>query len=164
MRFEKKQKIINNMKKIILTLTIAIISILPQVQAQNQSYSWGLGARIGADYGFTVKRYLGSYALDFMGIVHDDGFQISGLYEWQTNVINPDFTLYYGCGASTGVWNNSKDKSDLGLAFDGVVGLEWKLPNDLPFTLSLDWKPSFELIPDSRFYVKGFALSFKYVF
>lgn len=150
------------MKKVLAVLALAVIAIIPQTKAQSGSYSWGIGGRIGADYGFTVKKYMGSYALDFMGIVHNDGFQVSGLYEWEAG-LGHDFTLYYGCGASTGVWNDDNDASDFGLAFDGIIGVEWKLPKDIPFTLSLDWKPSFELVPNSKFYVKGFALSFKYV-
>lgn len=149
------------MKKTLLIVVLAVLAVLPQAKAQRGSYSWGAGVRVGADYGITVKKYMGSTALDFMGIIHNDGFQVSGLYEWQKGLGN-GFTFYYGLGASIGVWNDNDDNSDFGLAIDGIAGVEWKIPS-IPFTLSLDWKPSFELIPNTDFYAKGFALSFKYV-
>ncbi|MDR0971857.1 MAG: hypothetical protein LBM25_05700 [Bacteroidales bacterium] len=148
------------MKKLFL---VAILSLSLAIGVNAQGYNWGVGLRLGADYGLTVKKQLGSGALDFMGNFHNHGFQVSGLYEWQNNVINKDFTLYYGVGPSLGFWDNDKGDGAFGLGIDGIIGLEYKIPN-VPIALSLDWKPSFELMPQTGFYWKGFALSVKYVF
>ena len=51
----------------------------------------------------------------------------------------------------------------LGLGIDGVIGVEWKIPS-APFALSLDWKPSFELLPDTGLWFKGFGFGVKYLF
>ena len=105
---------------------------------------------------------MGANALDFHGHFHNHGFQISGLYEWNQG-LGYGFTLYYGFGACLGAWDDDKDDMSLGLGIDGIIGVEWKIPS-APFALSLDWKPSFELVPETELYFKGFGLGIKYLF
>lgn len=148
------------MKKILFVAVVALLSALPFQKAEAQN--WGIGVRGGVDYGLTVKKYMGANALDFHGHFHNHGFQISGLYEWNQGLGN-GFTLYYGFGACLGAWDNDKDDMSLGLGIDGIIGVEWKIPS-APFALSLDWKPSFELVPETELYFKGFGLGIKYLF
>ncbi len=148
------------MKKILFVAVVALLSALPFQKAEAQN--WGIGLRGGWDYGLTLKKYMGANNLDFQLNIHNGGFNASGLYEWNQGLGN-GFTLYYGFGASIGAWNNEKDDMALGLGIDGVIGVEWKIPS-APFALSLDWKPSFELLPDTGLWFKGFGFGVKYLF
>lgn len=139
---------------------VVALSVLPFKASQAQN--WGIGVRGGVDYGLTVKKYMGGNALDFMGHFHNHGFQVAGLYEWNHG-LGSGFTLYYGVGLSLGAWDDSHDDMAFGLGIDGIVGVEWQIPG-VPLALSLDWKPSFELMPDTDFYFKGFAFGVKYLF
>ncbi|MBO6117940.1 MAG: hypothetical protein J6P44_05280 [Bacteroidales bacterium] len=143
------------MKKMIVLLAIAFTAV--GVNAQQ----WGVGVKAGWDYGLNIKKYNGATNYEAVMDFHDHGFRVLGLYEWDKELGN-GFHLYYGLGANVGVWGKDDD-SGFGLGLDGVIGIEWHLPNDIPFTISLDWTPSLELIPSSRFYAKGLGLSVKYV-
>ncbi len=151
------------MKKIIF---VAILALGFAFTASAQ-YNWGVGLRGGADYGLTVKKNMGKTAIE--GILASDnwghGLRLTGLYYWQKPVIADGFNLYYGLGATLGMYGE-KDML-LSLGVDGIVGLEYSFKQkfNVPISLSLDWKPTFYLInPDMNFYWKGLALSVRYIF
>lgn len=145
------------MKKILVLMTVAFLTL--SVNAQN----WGVGLKAGAwDYGLNIKKYQGSNNLEGVFDFHSNGFRALGLYEW-THKLGSGFQLYYGLGASLGLWDDADDEAGFGLAINGVLGIEWHLPDNIPFSLALDWTPGFELIPSSGFYGRGVAFSVKYV-
>ncbi len=148
------------MKKLLFVAVAAVLSLLPF--AESQAQNWGIGLRGGFDYGLTVKKYMGANSLDFMGHIHNNGFQVAGLYEWNYG-LSHGFNLYYGAGLGLGAWNNADDDMSFGLSVDFIVGVEWKVPN-VPLSLSLDWKPAIEILPVTDFYIKGFAFGIKYLF
>ncbi len=149
------------MRKFLFVAVAAVLSVLPF--AKSEAQNWGIGLRGGFDYGLTVKKYMGGNALDFMGHFHNNGVQVAGLYEWN-HQLGSGFTLYYGAGLSLGAWEyGDSNEMGFGLGIDGIVGVEWKIPS-VPLALSLDWKPSFEILPETDFYIKGFAFGVKYVF
>ena len=149
------------MKKIMFMAVVAVLSLLPlsNVKAQN----WGVGLVGGFDYGIQVKKYMGGNALDFRGHLHNDGFQVAGLYEWNHN-LGSNFTLYYGVGAGLGTWNNPQGDMSFGVDVEAIVGVEWKLPISFPLAISLDYRPAFHILPSTGFYAKGFAFGIKYLF
>ena len=138
---------------------MAVAFLTLSVNAQN----WGVGLKAGAwDYGLNVKKYQGSTNLEGVFDFHANGFRALGLYEW-THDLGSGFQLYYGAGAAVGLWEDSDDEAGFGLSINGIVGVEWHLPDNIPLTLALDYTPGFELIPSSGFYARGFAFSVKYV-
>lgn len=149
------------MKKFMFMAFVAVLAILPlsNVKAQN----WGVGLVGGFDYGIQVKKYMGGNNLDFRGHLHNHGFQVAGLYEWNHN-LGSNFTLYYGAGAGLGTWRIS-DEHDMGFGLDieGIVGVEWQIPG-VPLALSLDYRPAFQILPETDPYLKGFAFGIKYLF
>ena len=149
------------MKKFMFMAFVAVLAILPlsNVKAQN----WGVGLVGGFDYGVQVKKYMGGNNLDFRGHLHNYGFQVAGLYEWNYDLGN-NFTLYYGAGAGLGTWKHTpKHDMDFGLDIEAIVGVEWQIPG-VPLALSLDYRPAFEILPEPDFYAKGFAFGIKYLF
>ena len=143
------------MKK--LFVLIAVVMMAVGLQAQN----WGVGVKFGWDYGLNIKKYTGNNALEGVIDFHNGGFRATGLYEWEQK-LDYGFRVYYGFGASLGMWDDYDDESGFGLGINGILGVEWH-PNAIPFTFALDWMPSFQLIPSSGFWAKGLAFSVKYV-
>ena len=41
--------------------------------------------------------------------------------------------------------NNTLDKSNISVGFDGIIGLDYKIKHT-PLNLSIDWQPSFSII------------------
>jgi hypothetical protein len=149
------------MKKFMFMAFVAVLAILPlsNVKAQN----WGVGLIGGIDSGIQVKKYMGANNLDFRGHLHNSGFQVAGLYEWNHDLGN-NFTLYYGFGAGLGTWKQTADHDmAFGIDVEAIVGVEWRIPS-VPLALSLDYRPAFEVLPTTGFYAKGFAFGIKYLF
>jgi hypothetical protein len=149
------------MKKFMFMAFVAVLAILPlsNVKAQN----WGVGLIGGFDSGIQVKKYMGANNLDFRGHLHNSGFQVAGLYEWNHD-LGSNFTLYYGFGAGLGTWKQTADHDmAFGIDVEAIVGVEWRIPS-VPLALSLDYRPAFEVLPTTGFYAKGFAFGIKYLF
>lgn len=124
-----------------------------------QEYNWAVGVRGGALSGLTVKNNLGENAIE-AGISLNEYFtNIEATYQWQQPVIAEGFNLYYGVGAYVGL-----AQQYLGVGAEGVVGLEYKIP-EVPLAISLDYRPTFNILGGfgySNFY--NFGLGVKYCF
>lgn len=147
------------MKRIIGLIFLLFVTT-GAVSAQN--YDWSLGLRLGGTSGVAGKLALPSgNALEGIlswNLFEDDTFMFTGLYEWIVPVINSDFNFYYGAGAHLGTW-----KKDFAIGIDGVLGLEYKIPN-APIAFSIDWVPGLNFAPDVKFYANSFGFTVKYCF
>ncbi|MGP1515794.1 MAG: hypothetical protein ACTTJH_07555 [Bacteroidales bacterium] len=145
------------MKKFCIITMIVLATLVANAQ------NWGVGVKSGVwDYGFNIKKYEGINSMEGVFDFHQSGFRATGLYEWNQE-IKSSLHLYYGLGASIGMWEDGHNEADFGLGINATVGIEWHFPDDIPLSLALDWTPGFELIPASGFYGRGFAISIKYV-
>lgn len=145
------------MRKKIIIAVLPLLFILPNIKAQD----WGIGARVGywkdAAFSLDVKKYNPTYSLEFIGTYYDNNnIEFTFLYQWKTRFCK-HFDFYYGYGASVGDWDN-----DLGLGFDGVLGVEYFIPLT-KFSIAVDWMPQFRLIPE-RDFVGNFSFILKYTF
>ena len=147
------------MKKIIALVACAVLFA---GTAFSQNYKNAVGIRIGGyNAGRTYKHALnqGNAIEAMLWYNWNSGFSVSGLYEWSTQVINPDFNLYYGAGLHIGMYTNA-----FALGIDGIVGLEYKIPS-APIAFSIDYKPSINFVPGIDAYgFFDFALGIKYTF
>ena len=151
-------------KLIVLTTMLAIGS------ASAQDYNTGIGIRGGLSNGLTVKHFIGeNTALEGIFTSRWRGFSITGLYEINNNTKVDRLNWYYGVGAHVGFWNGSnvkwvndnKDYTVIGV--DVILGLEYNFEK-IPFNLSIDWKPAYNLVGHSGFWGDGGAISFRYIF
>jgi hypothetical protein len=149
------------MKKAIYTLAITI-GFTFSTEAQ-LNYNTAVGLRAGGTSGLTLKQALGNNkAIEGIIGIWNYGFTVTGLYEIYAPTKTSGLNWYYGVGghlaANVGYryWYDSRrDKyyknGGLGLGIDGIIGLEYKVPN-APIAFSLDLKPFIELNTAGPFY------------
>jgi hypothetical protein len=158
------------MKKLVIGVSIFLVMFAGNiVPASGQLYNTGVGARLGFFNGITVKHFLQEgHAVEGILSTRWEGFIITGLYEIQrpfTDVNNLEW--YYGGGAHIGFWRagryrfDSEASSVFGL--DLILGIEYTI-DEVPFSVSLDWKPGFNILGDNRWWGDGVALSIRYTF
>jgi len=170
------------MKKIIfsIALTVFFLLIVIGVKAQTTpggtSYTTAVGLKFGGyEDGVSVK-YFNSSDVSYEGVLgfRDHGVVVTGLYELNQEAFNvPELKFYYGFGAHIGAEgrgvydrfdgsNEYYDSGHLLLGLDGVIGLEYKIPQS-PIAISLDLNPRIELASGPYFDLAP-GLGLKYTF
>ncbi len=139
------------MKKVLLTLVaIFALSTMASAQIKNLgirvgyggevSAMWGMGGnRLETDLGWNSK-YLG----------------LSIVYQWNWD-LGSNFSWYAGVGGRLAVWDNS-----FALGVAGQIGLEYNF--SIPLQLTLDWRPTFWIIPGTAFGPSDICLGIRYRF
>ena len=157
-------------KKLMLTSFLMLL-ISSTGFAQNSN---SIGLRFGGTSGITFKHNSSFEAiLGFWG----NGVSVTGLFEKSKQAFDePGLNWYYGVGGHVAFFNDNAPGNDFGrgdrvylaneMAFgvDGIFGLEYKIP-EIPFALSLGFKPFLEIDTDGRFYGApdpGFGIKFKF--
>lgn len=158
------------MKKFI----IGAILFLSLGVLQAQDYETSIGIRTGLSNGITFKHFVSRYNA-FEGILSTQygGFIVSGLYEFHNPLEDLGLNWYYGIGGHLGYfngnrtnypgwWEMNKTDSYTILGADAIIGIEYTF-YEAPISLSLDWKPGFNLLGHSGFWGDNFALSIRYI-
>ncbi len=157
------------MRKILLTFSLFVMTA---VAVNAHDYNTGIGVRGGFSNGLTVKHFIGSNsALEAFVASRWRGFNITGLYEIHAQAFGvPRLHWYYGGGGHIGFWNGGKnhpwfDEGDSHsvIGIDGILGMEYNI-QEIPFNISLDWKPAFNLIGYTGFWGDEIALSIRFIF
>ena len=129
-----------------------------------QDYKTGLGLRGGTAWGLTVKHFVNDKNA-FEGFLygHQDGFNVTGLYEFHYKAFDVDnLNWYFGFGAHVGSYDNA-DVHEFVLGPDGVIGIEYSF-TEAPINIGLDWNPYFNIIGNSGFKPASGAISIRYIF
>lgn len=156
------------MKKLIVTTAFFLLIC---IAVSGQEYKTGVGYRGGPSNGLTVKHFIaGHIALEGLLTARFRGYNFTGLYEIHTEPFNVNnLYFYYGLGGHIGSWqtphgriwwDDTEYHSVIGI--DGIVGIEYNFMN-IPFNVSLDYKPGFNIIGYPKFWSDEFSLSIRYV-
>jgi hypothetical protein len=158
------------MKKLVFVM---IILLTATIAVQAQDYNTGIGFRGGLSNGLTVKHFISSNtALEGLLSTRWKGFHITGLYEIHAVAFNvPRLNWYYGVGGHIGFWDGYEDhpwfdedaNGHTVIGVDGIIGLEYNI-EAIPFNISLDWKPGFNIIGYTGFWGDELALSLRFIF
>jgi hypothetical protein len=154
------------MKKLLLTLSLAILII---GVAKAQDFKTGIGLRGGYYNGITLKHFIGSRtAMEGLLYTRWGGFELTGLYEIHKPALDINrLEWYYGLGAHIGFFDGSRTGWGSGnynvVGIDVIGGIEYNF-KELPFNLSLDWKPAFDFVGYSHLFYDGAAFSIRYIF
>ncbi|AYA38152.1 hypothetical protein D3Y59_14555 [Hymenobacter oligotrophus] len=139
----------------VLALALGVVSL----PVAAQKYRTAAGARIGAgNYGLTVQqRIFEKTTLEGLGLLNSREVTATVLAEQHFPLLGRSLNYYLGAGAHLG---RHKDRGTVG-GFDGIVGVEWKLPIT-PLLVSFDLKPTYEINNDDWFRFPT-AVSVRYV-
>jgi hypothetical protein len=86
-----------------------------------------------------------------------DGVGVEALYDFLFNEIGSGFHYYVGAGGYAVIG----DPFHLGAVAEG--GIEYRFEG-APVALGLDWRPSFQILDNTDFYVGGFGFNARWVF
>ncbi|WP_028297740.1 hypothetical protein [Olivibacter sitiensis] len=164
------------MKKLIfpffacLVMTVCL-STEVKAQAMGDDYNNAIGGRFGIANGITFKHFFKQdqaldVILNFRSKRNDySRFKLVGLYQWHLPISDvAGLRWYYGVGGGLGSYTDKvADESELDFSVDGVIGLDYKIPN-APINLSLDWKPALNFSPDTGLDAEGIGLSIRFAF
>lgn len=159
------------MKKYFFIVLIGLIGS----QSFAQQYDKAIGLRTGLFNGLTYKMSIAEDKyLEGLVSMRWKGVMATVLMEFSQplNVNEPGFNWYYGAGAHMGFWNDDTtgpwDVGDLDddypiIGVDGIVGLEYTFAKT-PINLSIDWKPTLNLIGNSSLWPDNIGLAIRYTF
>jgi hypothetical protein len=122
----------------------------------NAQYTTALGVRLGGTSGFTIKHKYSTMAFEGILGVFQNGLSITGLLERQQSLNVEGLYLYYGGGLHLAFYNGShysrfgRDVTDtntegVGFGLNAIAGIEYRLPENIPFAFSFDLKPFLEV-------------------
>ena len=154
------------MKKLLLVLFLAFSAQF----AYSQAYLTSVGLRAGVAPGITLKHFVRTdAALEGILTTRGKGINITGLYEWHSPLGEVEnFFWYIGGGGHIGFWDDDSymkgdfTESYVALGIDGILGMEYTF-EEIPLNISLDWKPTFNIVEYSGFWGDELALSARYI-
>ena len=157
------------MKRIILVFA-ALLTLSASLEAQD--YTTGIGLRGGLATGVTLKHFIGdNSALEGIIVTRWRGLALTGLFELhKMQIFDVErLNFYYGVGGHVGFYdgsyypNGTAGESFLALGVDGILGVEYNF-NEIPINVSVDWKPSLNLLGGFNPGFDEGALSVRYIF
>lgn len=153
-----------------LLVLIPVFLLILSTESKAQAYKYAVGGRLGTTNGVTFKMFLDKEsAVDLIAHFQSNKdysyFRFTGLYEIHQPINNGyGVNWYYGGGGSIGGRNyKPADNGELLLSADGVVGLDYKF-DEAPVNVSLDWKPAFRIVPNTRLDFFEVGLSIRFTF
>lgn len=157
------------MKKTILILIL--LSFVGFGALRAQDYGTGIGIRGGPAQGITIKHFISNTnAIEGIVSTRWQGWIITGLYEIHADPFKvSELKVFYGAGAHIGWWYNPDAPwADAGgqysiIGIDAILGMEYSF-NEIPISLSIDWKPAFNLFGYTGGWFDGGGISVRYIF
>ncbi len=139
-----------------LTAFVAVAAAQPRalgVRFGSPSFLPGFGAELSYQHGLGTTNF----------IEFDLGWSTAGIngtasWDYVIAEFGGGFDFYAGPGANLGLVGDYFFVGAL-----AQVGLEYQF-GTIPFNVSLDWRPTFYLVPETRFSPSGVALSLRYRF
>ena len=136
-----------------------VLTFLLIAPAQAQ-YELAAGIRVGGTSGVAGKYFFKpDKAVEGIIGTFGNGFSVTGLLEKAIPFYNTEgLYVYYGGGVHIAVYNGKNSmysnfgrevdyekNNDVGFGVNGIVGLEYRLPENIPIAFSLDLKPFIEI-------------------
>ena len=151
------------MKKVFLLLSSGVLFIILTLLVRHDAhaqYTTALGVRIGGTSGIAAKFfYKTDMAAEAIIGTFGNGFSVTALMEKYAPIYNAEgLYVYYGGGAHLAFYNGKgsyysnfgrevdyRRNNDVGFGINGIIGLEYRLPENIPIAFSLDLKPFVEV-------------------
>lgn len=147
--------------RFITTISFLLITYFANSQVSTEQYTSPYKKAIGIKLNPGAISYRSFYtrnkAVEGMGFISIDGFQLTILNEKYTPFANAEnLTWYIGYGGHFNLWseryklNNPSKSAGVAVGVDGMLGLDYKLKNT-PINLSVDIQPAFNFVGASYF-------------
>jgi hypothetical protein len=157
--------------------TLTVLAVISLNLAQSQVNPHAIGVRLGgSSYGYyggeiTYQHGFGDknrLEIDLGARNHKNysHLGVSFIYHWVWNITD-GLNWYVGPGAQLGLYNGKQNNyySGFGISVGGQIGLEYDFnTHGTPILLSLDARPMWNFLGDTRGFGYGAALGIKYVF
>ena len=145
----------------ITTISFLLITYFANSQVSTEQYTSPYKKAIGIKLNPGAISYRSFYtrnkAVEGMGFISIDGFQLTILNEKYTPFANAEnLTWYIGYGGHFNLWseryklNNPSKSAGVAVGVDGMLGLDYKLKNT-PINLSVDIQPAFNFVGATYF-------------
>jgi hypothetical protein len=153
------------MKKLLISFIICLFFNLGNAQY----YSTGIGVRGGLFSGLTAKKFLDeNIAVEGIFVSRWQGFQVTGLYQYNRVFRGDHLSYFYGAGGSIGFfegeyvpWINTTAQHTV-IGIDGIIGLEYCFES-IPFSISIDYKPTVIIAGYGGALLDNGALTIRYI-
>jgi hypothetical protein len=155
------------MKKLTVTLFIAVF--LASYQLQAQDYKTGLGIRLSSrgpavNNSVSFKYFMTPVAAIEALFTINKKAALGALFEIHRDIPSTEgLKWFYGGGAYIGFDADKTNPSRQLLGVQGVVGLDYKFAN-LPLNLALDWKPELNIIDNINFEPATIGFTMRFTF
>jgi len=157
------------MKKLLVVMMVLAVAVA--AFAQEKDTRMDAGIRLGVRYGVSGRMFMGDNAIQALITMRNSGVILTGMYQWHKPLEIGEIenlSWYFGGGAHVGYYSLGDwvARNDLALGIDAVAGVEYDLETliSFPLKVSLEYKPSFDILGGWAGSFADFALSAHYAF
>lgn len=155
------------MKTLMVAIILFVSSLVAAQDVSGPPYVAAVGGKISSGLAFSYKQFItGKNAIEAQALFFKEGIRFVGLYEFHFPLEGVGGLAWYvGPGAHVGFYTSKYKRlndSNADLGIDGVIGLDYKIPN-IPINLSLDWQPSFSLLGNAGLQPQFGGLAIRYI-
>ncbi|MEI6189595.1 MAG: hypothetical protein WCP61_04145 [Chitinophagia bacterium] len=161
-----------------LQISLVVFSQSTTILAPSQefisAYSKAIGVKLYPGAISYKQFYRPNKAVEGIGFISVDGFQLTILNEKYTSFENTEnLSWYIGYGGHFNIWSEDHKKklelinpsrnAGVAVGIDGILGLDYKIKGT-PLNVSVDWQPSFNFVGDSYFENGWGGIGVRYTF
>jgi hypothetical protein len=168
------------MKKLLTLILVLLLASSFVMASEASKVDAGLRLGIMNTFGGVSARMALSETSKVEAIISTNAFSgsiLTGMYQLHNQVGDvQDLTWYVGGGLHMGYWKSAPMRwstalsqwisQDFSLGLDAVAGIQYDMRSliDFPLLISLDYKPSFDLLGKWSDNLADFSLSIRYAF
>ena len=147
-------------KTLIIIASLLAFAVVASAQPRAIGVRAGYGAELSYQHNLGSENFL---EVDLGWSFSSAGyFNVAAAYDFSVAPVGP-FNFYAGPAADLDLYGTNTNNGSLGLGVGAQLGLEY-IFSEIPFQISLDWRPLFRLIPSTGFWWDSIGLGLRYAF
>jgi len=158
------------MKKLLVVIMILVLA-MSFAFAEEKATKMDAGVRLGVRYGISGRMFMEDNAIQALITMRGSGIILTGMYQWHKPLEIGEvenLSWFFGGGVHVGYYSLGDwvARNDIALGLDAVAGVEYDLEPliNFPIKVSLEYKPSFDILGGWAGSFFDFALSAHYAF
>ena len=147
-------------KTLIIIASLLAFAVVASAQPRAIGVRAGYGAELSYQHNLGSENFL---EVDLGWSFSSAGyFNVAAAYDFSVAPVGP-FNFYAGPAADLALYGTNTNNGSLGLGVGAQLGLEY-IFSEIPFQISLDWRPWFNFVDGFHGYYTGAALGLRYAF